>query len=39
VQFWLAEVRQISNRSRELLVWAGLATLILAELILMGLFF
>ena len=39
VQFWLAEVRQISNRSRELLVWAGLATLILAELMLMGLFF
>lgn len=39
VQFWLAEVRQINNRTRELLVWAGLAALILAELFLMGLMF
>lgn len=39
VQFWLAEVRQINNRTRELLVWAGLVALILAELFLMGLMF
>lgn len=31
VQFWLAEVRQASNRMRETLAWLGLAALVLLE--------
>lgn len=31
VQFWLAEVRQSSNRMRETLVWLGLAALVVLE--------
>jgi pSer/pThr/pTyr-binding forkhead associated (FHA) protein len=37
VQFWLAEVRQTSNRVREALVWFGLIALVLAEAVLIGL--
>jgi pSer/pThr/pTyr-binding forkhead associated (FHA) protein len=31
VQFWLAEVRQSSNRVREVLVWLGLVALVVLE--------
>lgn len=36
VQFWLAEVRQSSNRTRETLAWLGLAALVLLEVALIG---
>lgn len=36
VQFWLAEVRQSSNRLRETLVWLGLIALVLLEGALLG---
>lgn len=36
VQFWLAEVRQSSNRVREALVWLGLVALLLLQGALLG---